>query len=99
MTPKAKRTEETLFLDIGFPPHEAQNLRVRADLMIELIRIIRGRRLTQSKAAKLFGVSQPRVSALMTGRIDRFSIDALVEMLFRAGRRVEVATRPVRRVA
>jgi len=77
----------------------AQNLRVRADLMIELIRIVRARKLTQAVASKLFGVSQPRVSDLMTGKIDRFSIDALVEMLWGAGRRVEVATRHSRRVA
>ena len=99
MAPAKQRRANNVFPDIGFPPHEAQNLRVRADLMIELIRIIRTRKLTQAMAAKLFRVSQPRVSALMTGKIDRFSIDALVEMLFRAGRRVEITTKPVRRVA
>jgi predicted XRE-type DNA-binding protein len=99
MTKRAKRSSGNVFLDIGFASHEAQNLRVRADLMIELIRIVRSRKLTQATASKLFGVSQPRVSDLMTGKIDRFSIDALVEMLSRAGRRVEIATRPSRRVA
>ena len=74
-------------------------MRVRAELMIELIRIVRSRRLTQAAASKLFGVSQPRVSDLTTGKIDRFSIDALVEMMSRAGRRVELITRPARRVA
>ena len=99
MTTQLKRSIGNVFLDIGFPPHEAQNLRVRADLMMELIRIVRSRKLTQAAAAKRFGVSQPRVSDLMTGKIDRFSIDALVEMLSRAGRRVEIATKPARRVA
>lgn len=99
MTKRPRRSSGNVFLDIGFPPHEAQNLRVRADLMIELIRIARSRKLTQTDASKLFGVSQPRVSDLLTGKIDRFSIDALVEMLSRAGRRVEIATRPSRRVA
>ena len=93
MTTRSKRTSGNVFHDIGFPPHEAQNLRIRADLMIELIRIVRSRKLTQATASKLFGVSQPRVSDLMTGKIDRFSIDALVEMLARAGRRVEIATK------
>ena len=99
MTIRSTRSSGNVFLDIGFPPIEAQNLRVRADLMIELIRIVRSRKLTQVAAAKLFAVSQPRMSALMTGKIDRFSIDALVEMLARAGRMVEIRTRPSRRVA
>ena len=84
MATRSKRSTSNVFVDIGFPPHEAQNLRVRADLMIELIRIVRSLKLTQATASKLFGVSQPRVSDLMTGKIDRFSIDALVEMLSRA---------------
>ena len=99
MTTRSKRSSGNVFLDIGFPPHEAQNLRVRADLMIELIRLVRSRKLTQVAASKLFDVSQPRMSDLMTGKIDRFSIDALVEMLARAGRRVEIKTSPSRRVA
>jgi len=97
--PRMKSTRDNVFLDLGFSALEAANMRVRADLMIELVRIVRTRRLTQGAAAKLFGVSQPRVSDLTTGKIDRFSIDALVEMLARAGRRVEFATRPARRVA
>ena len=89
MTMRSKRSSGNVFLDIGFPPYEAQNLRVRADLMIELIRFVRSRKLTQLAASKRFSVSQPRISDLMTGKIDRFSIDALVEMLARAGRRGE----------
>ncbi len=99
MASRSSQATGNVFVDIGFPPLEAQNLRVRADLMIELIRIVRSRKLTQAAASKLFGVTQPRVSDLMTGKIERFSIDALVEMLARAGRRVEIKTRPSRRVA
>ena len=99
MAKRSKRSSGNVFLDIGFPPYEAQNLRVRADLMIELIRVVRSRKLSQATAAKLFGVSQPRVSDLMTGKVDRFSIDALVEMLSRAGRQVEIAMKKSRRVA
>ena len=53
--------------------------------MIEAEKLIERRRLTQTAAAKLFGVSQPRVSDLHRGRIDRFSLDALVQLLARAG--------------
>lgn len=99
MTRKVSRSSGNVFLDIGFPPREAENLGIRADLMVEVIRIVRSRKLTQASAAGLFGVSQPRMSDLMTGKIDRFSIDALVEMLSRAGRRVEITMKRSRRVA
>ena len=67
---------------------ERQNLRVRSGLMDVIEGIIKEQQLTQAQAAKLFGVSQPRVSDLMRGRIDKFSIDALVEWIARAGYRV-----------
>ena len=62
-------------------------------MMIEAEKLIERRRLTQTAAAKLFGVSQPRVSDLHRGRIDRFSLDALVELLARAGVRVDLVVR------
>lgn len=72
-------------------PAERQNLRVRSRLMDVIEDIIKERQLTQAQAAKLFGVSQPRVSDLMRGRIDKFSIDALVEWLSRAGYKVRIS--------
>jgi predicted XRE-type DNA-binding protein len=57
--------------------------------MAELVRLIRERKLTQNSAAKLFGVTQPRISDLVRGKIDLFSIDTLVSMLARAGMRLE----------
>lgn len=75
---------------LGRPPAETENLRIRSHLMIALRDIISDRGLTQSQAAKLLGVSQPRISDLTRGHIDRFSIDALIEMLARAGYRVEL---------
>ena len=81
------------FEAVGFPPAEAEHLRIRADLMIELTRIIEARKLTQAAAAKLLRVTQPRISDLMRGKIDRFSIDTLVEMLTSAGADVTVRVR------
>ena len=69
-------------------PAERRNLRDRSGLMDVIEGIIKEQQLTQAQAAKLFGVSQPRVSDLMRGRIDKFSIDALVEWIARAGYRV-----------
>ena len=58
---------------------------LRADLMIEIRRIIEERGLTQKRAAAVLGVTQPRVSDLMRRKLDRFGIDTLVEMLARLG--------------
>lgn len=81
------------FEAVGFPPAEAEHLRIRADLMLELTRIIEAQQLTQATAAKLLHVTQPRISDLMRGKIDRFSIDTLIEMLAAAGADVTVRVR------
>ncbi len=88
-------TESTgnVFLDLGFPPDEAQNLLLRADLMIRIEKMIERRRLSQHQAAKLFGVTQPRISDLKRGKIERFSIDGLIAMLGHAGVEVEIRTK------
>lgn len=83
-----------IFLDLGFPPQEAENLRVRSRLMIAIRRIMQARGLKQKKAAELFGVSQPRISDLTRGKIDEFTIDSLVNMLAHAGVRVDVSVSP-----
>jgi predicted XRE-type DNA-binding protein len=67
--------------------------------MLALERLIARRRLTQAQAAKLLGVSQPRVNDLVRGRLHRFSIDALVDMLTRAGVRVRFTAAHGTRVA
>lgn len=69
-----------VFADLGFGPEEAEHLRIRSDLMIALRRLIEDRRLTQADAARVFGVTQPRISNLVRGRINLFSIDTLVDM-------------------
>jgi predicted XRE-type DNA-binding protein len=79
------RTSQNVFRDLGFEPEEAENLRIRAALMVELTEHIRRARLTQKEAAATLGVSQPRISDLMRGRINVFSIDTLIAMLARAG--------------
>ena len=82
-----------VFEDLGFPPREAAHLRVRADLMAEVSRVIADAGLTQTEAAARLGVSQPRVSDLVRGKIERFSVDTLIEMLGRAGVEVKITTR------
>ncbi len=99
MATRIRRSSGNVFRDLGFGAEEAENLRVRSELMIELAKHVKARRLTQARAAKLLGVTQPRVSDLMRGKIQRFSVDSLIEMLGRAGLRVEVTTKRVRGVA
>lgn len=79
-----------VFLDLGFTPAEAAYLHLRSELMLMLTTLIRDRQLTQSEAARLLGVSQPRVSDITRGRVERFTIDALVELLARAGMTIEM---------
>jgi len=79
-----------LFIDLGFSPDEAAVLRMRADLMADLRKFIKGRKLTQAKAAEIIGVSQSRVSDLMRGKWDRFSLEMLITFATRAGMRVSL---------
>lgn len=85
-----------VFVDLGFGPEEAEHLKVRADLMIQLRRYIADAGMTQTQAAVRFGVTQPRISDLVRGKIEVFSVDGLIEMAGRAGLhvRVELETEP-----
>lgn len=71
-------------------PYEANNLKVRSALMRDLEAHIRDQGWTQAQAAKHFGVTQPRISDLMRGKINLFSIDMLVRMATAAGLQVEM---------
>ena len=99
MPQKLKITPSTgnVFRDLGFRREEAEHLLVRADLLIEVQKIIASRRLKQRAAAKILRVSQPRVSDLLSGRIDVFSTDALIDMLTRLGARVRLIVKAGRR--
>jgi predicted XRE-type DNA-binding protein len=71
-------------------PAQAENMKLRSSLMVALQDHIARTGMSQSQAAKIFGVTQPRISDLMRGRIDLFAIDSLVNMLAAAGLRVEL---------
>jgi len=74
-----------VFEDLGFDPAEAAVLRMRAELMARIEQHLRKRKLTQAKAAELLGVSQARVSDLMNGKFNKFSLDMLAKLAERAG--------------
>ncbi len=85
-----------VFRDLGFPEPEAENLRIRSELMMHVTKTIRRRGWTQSEAAKCMRVTQPRISDLVRGRIDRFSVDALIELCSRCGLSVRCTVRAKR---
>jgi predicted XRE-type DNA-binding protein len=81
---------DDVFEQLGFDRDEAANLRLRADILNALIAEIEDRGLTQAQIAKAVGVSQPRISDLMRGKLHLFSLDTLVALLSRLGLRVEM---------
>ena len=71
-------------------PEEAENMKLRSSLMTALKSYITRAEMNQAQAAKVFGVTQPRVSDLMRGKINLFGLDALVNMATAAGLHVEM---------
>ena len=71
-------------------PEEAENMKLRSELMICIREHIKARQISSKAAQEMLGLSQPRLSYLMTGRIDKFSLDALVMMASRSGLHVSL---------
>lgn len=88
MTAKLTPSSGNVFKDLGFSESESRDLRLRSELMSKLKDQIADRGSSQEVIADLLGVSQPRVSNLLNGRIDRFSLESLIAMLEKLGNRV-----------
>ena len=90
MTEGLKGTQGSgnVFIDVGFPPEEAENLLLRSQLISRVRDAARD--MNQRDAAKQFDVSQARLNDLLRGTIGNFSLDGLVKLLGRAGMRVEL---------
>lgn len=88
-----ERSSGDVFRDLGFAEPEAAHLRLRAELALRVRAFVEGRALTQAAAARAMGVTQPRLNAILRGRLDEFSLDSLVLMLARAGESVELRQR------
>lgn len=84
------RTFESVWDAIESTAVEAENMKLRAKLMMALKAHLGSANLSQTEAAKLFGVTQPRISDLMRGKINLFGLDALVNMATTAGLQVEL---------
>lgn len=84
------KSSGNVFVDLGYSPDEAAILQMRADLMADLRKFIKARRLTQAKAAEILGVSQSRVSDLIRGKWERFSLEMLITLATKAGMRISL---------
>ncbi len=98
---RVTRSSGNVFRDLGFGSEEAQHLLIRSELMLKIEKLLKARGLTQAEAARIMGVSQPRVSDLLRGKVALFSADSLIDMLGRLGitLRISFATAKAPRVA
>jgi predicted XRE-type DNA-binding protein len=92
MTKRVKmvRGSGNVFLDLGFPEEQARNLLMRSQIMICIEQFVERSGLTRTRAAARLGLTQPRLNALLNGKIDLFSLNALVNTATRAGLHVEL---------
>lgn len=90
MKKKTTKSSGNAFLDLGFEPAEATVLQMRAKLMSDLRIYIEKNKLTQAEAAKRLGIAQSRVSDLVRGKWEKFSLEMLITLEARLGRTVRV---------
>ena len=85
MARKVTESSGNIFLDLGFPPHEAEVMLLRARLAEALRKWVEREELTQAQASKRLGITQPRVSEIARGRVELLSLDYLVGLCAKAG--------------
>lgn len=90
MKKKITKSSGNVFVDLGFDPAEAAVLQMRANLMSDLRLYIEKQKLTQAAAAKRLGIAQSRVSDLVRGKWDKFSLEMLITLEACLGRTVRV---------
>ena len=88
MTDTIHPSSGNVFIDLGFSEGEAAVLALRADLMGRLRLLVQNKGWTQAQAAQRFGIAQSRVSDLVRGKWDKFSLDMLITLAARAGQKV-----------
>lgn len=90
MKKESTKSSGNVFIDLGFDPAEAAVLQMRANLMSDLRLYIENNKLTQAEAAKRLGIAQSRVSDLVRGKWEKFSLEMLITLETRLGRSVRV---------
>jgi predicted XRE-type DNA-binding protein len=84
-----------VFADLGLP--DAQELLLKSEIVAELARLLKSKKLSQAKAAALIGVAQPDLSNLLGGKLRGFSVERLLHMIAALGRDIEIVVKPARR--
>ncbi len=84
------KSSGNVFRDLGFPPEEVAILQMRSEIMADIRKFIKNKNLTQAKAADIFGVSQSRVSDLIRGKWEKFSLEMLIAIATKAGMRISL---------
>jgi len=90
MKKETTKSSGNVFIDLGFDPAEAAVLQMRASLMSDLRLYIENNKLTQAEAAKRLGIAQSRVSDLVRGKWEKFSLEMLITLEARLGRSVRI---------
>jgi predicted XRE-type DNA-binding protein len=91
----AKRGSGNVFADLGLPNPEQELL--KAQLTLQIYRIVQARKLTQAQAGVVLGIKQPHVSALLRNRAGNFSVGRLMEFLTALGQDVRITVKPTRK--
>jgi predicted XRE-type DNA-binding protein len=92
----ARKSSSNIFADLGLP--DAEERLLKSGLVLELSRLVKERDLTQVKAARLVGTSQPDLSRLLRGDFDDYSAERLMKMLTAFDPDVEIVVRPLRKI-
>lgn len=90
--PKHEIGSGNVFADLGLP--DAEELKAKSELVMEIIQIIEDRGLKQAEAAEIMGIDQPKVSALVRGKLGGFSLERLYRFLNALGRDIEIVVKP-----
>jgi len=90
--PEYTTSSGNVFADLGLP--DAEELKAKSDLMLQITRLIEERGLTQAEAAQIMGVDQPKVSALVNGKMSGFSMERLYRFLNSMGQDIEIVVTP-----
>jgi predicted XRE-type DNA-binding protein len=95
MPATVEESSGNVFEDLGL--RDPQGRLIKADLALRICQLIAARRLTQTKAAEMMGLDQPKISALRQGKLKGFSAERLFQCLNDLGQEIEITVRPARR--
>ena len=91
---KLTPANDNLFLDLGFNPIEAANLKIRTDLILDLQEFIRSQNWTIDKTAQFFNETPFTITQLMNGDIDRFNLEQLITLITKSGMEMRIEVFP-----